>query len=479
MAIVTRYPRVSGQPALNPGILADSLATAGLPTPFAGMANSIRCPVGMMPGSAWFVVSAAVAEGLAKNAYHSLSWVHEGGTTTWQAYVLFRAVKVGSDGDGNAAYAVEFRDKRQVLKLSAIDKEYNVPRRTRGGDTGTTDLYYTDTRNTGPADWTWQTMFDDVWGNLPSAIRGTAPTLPYIPTIEPQGFKFHGSAWDAIGTILEALQCVLVLDPIGNAFSVQRVGATQAGLAAATAALNAAGRRMRTEGPIEDLNLPHAPATIRFYFPKRPEIETDLAETNEGGPLVDPYHTIDKTTSITGAEAGTVLPYRTSYIAELDGDGSTINNASALDSLADDLLAKIKDRLDLGTERRGDFYQGIVATVAPGSEVREIVWRDYGDHEGCVTELLADAGAGRVVDQGLVALQAYRGVWIGKADSAIASGASGTVSIWTGTAGGEADSTFDLSGCYNRTGLQVDSGTWCRVMEINGQLYVEPWECPA
>lgn len=72
-----------------------------------------------------------------------------------------------------------------------------------------------------------------------------------------------------------------------------------------------------------------------------------------------------------------------------------------------------------------------------------------------------------------------RGVWIGKADAAIASGASGTVSIWTGTPGSETDSTENLTSCFNRTGLDIDSGSWVRVMEINGHLYVEPWECPS
>jgi hypothetical protein len=477
MAPVTRYPRVSGQPALNPGILADSLAAAGQDAPFVGLANSIRCPVGMLPGSAWFVVTRAVYDGLAKNDFHSLSWVHENGTTTWQKYAIFRAVKLGLDGDNTAPYCLEFRDKRQVLRLSAIDREYNVPRRSRGGETGTTDLYYTDTRN-GGSDWTWQTMFDDVWGNLPSAIRGTAPTLPYIPTIEPQGFKFHGSAWDAVGTILEALQCVLTLDPINDTLAVQRIGATQSGLQTALAALNTAGRRIRTDGRATDLHLPHAPHTVRFYFPKRPQLESQLAEINTGGPLVDPYHTIDKATGITGAQAGTVLPYRTSYVAELDLDGSTINNASALDSLADDLLAKIKDRLDLGTERRGEFYQGIVTTVAPGSEIREVIWRDYGDGEGCVTELLGDAWHGSVVDQGLIALQHFRGFWLVKPDANIASSASGTCSIWTGTAGSETDSTFNLT-AYNRTGLQADLDQFAMAFEMNGQIYLVPWFCPA
>jgi hypothetical protein len=66
---------------------------------------------------------------------------------------------------------------------------------------------------------------------------------------------------------------------------------------------------------------------------------------------------------------------------------------------------------------------------------------------------------------------------VGKADAAIASAASGTVSVWNGTAGSEADTGVNVTS-YNRTGIEVGSGTWCKVISILGVLYVEPWECP-
>lgn len=73
-----------------------------------------------------------------------------------------------------------------------------------------------------------------------------------------------------------------------------------------------------------------------------------------------------------------------------------------------------------------------------------------------------------------------RGVWIGKADSpGIDSGASGTISIWDGAPGSESDTDDDLEDCFNRTGLNCDTDTWVKVTQINGHLYVEPWECPS
>lgn len=63
----------------------------------------------------------------------------------------------------------------------------------------------------------------------------------------------------------------------------------------------------------------------------------------------------------------------------------------------------------------------------------------------------------------------------GKADADIAKGASGTVSIWIGAGGSEADSTINIT-CYAR-GAAVSSGKIVKVEFINGVAYVLPWEC--
>lgn len=472
---------IGGQKCLDPGPLREAAERLGIPADFWGRASSISCPVGMEPGSAWFLVSRTIGDGLAANDYHELKWVHESGTTTWQKYVLHRAVLVGLDGDGNAPYLVEFRDKRQVLKLGSVNRTYNVRRQTRGYDTATTDLYYTDSRASGPTDYTWQTMFDDLWSNLPSGIRGTAPTLPYSPTGDPENFRFYGSAWEAIGQVLEVVQSVLCYDPVADAFTVKRIGEEQSGLTAARSALSS--RRMLTYGPRQDLNRAVAPATIRFFFPKRLECDHLQVETDAGTHLVAQFHTIDKTTSLTGAETGTVMAYHCRHVAEVDSDGSTINNSSTLDTLAGELRDKIVDRINRGTERGRDWFKGIVTTATPGSELSEIVWRDYGDRNGCVTEWRQRAELGMA--SSLVALGGVIPIdgkkFIGKASEAIAAGASGkTVRIWTGTPGSESDSGIDLTNCCNRTGIDIASGAWVTVeIALGGHRYVEPYECPA
>lgn len=382
-----RYVKVGGKSCLHPLPLYQSLEAAGLPTPFWGLASSIHCPVGMEPGSAWFLLSRTDGQALSKNSFQSIAWTDGGTTTTFQKYCLHRGILMGLDGDGTAPYLVELRDKRQVLKFASINKEYNIRRTTRQGDSGTTDLFYTNSLNSG-SPWTWQGMFNDIWGNLPSAIRGTAPTLAYTPVNQPEGFRFHGSAWDAIGEVLAATFSTLCLDPINDTFTVQRLGATQTGLSTAQSTLNNNRKRLRTATPLIDLNLAQTPETIRFFFPKRFELDYSLFDVAAASGLVNPYHTIDKTTGLTGAQAGTVLAHRTRYIAEVDADGSTINNSSTLDTLAAELKDKITNMLDVANERGHDVYGGIQTTVKPGCEIHLVVWRDFGDEEGCVTELI-------------------------------------------------------------------------------------------
>lgn len=57
-----------------------------------------------------------------------------------------------------------------------------------------------------------------------------------------------------------------------------------------------------------------------------------------------------------------------------------------------------------------------------------------------------------------------------------ANGDTGAVSVYDGNG---ADTSIDVSGCVNRTGLVWDSGTWGKATWLGGKWYVEMWECPA
>lgn len=390
--MTTRYPYLvsaSGSTfrCLDPGKLYSDRTAA--PQDFFGRANSISCPTGLSPGSAFFVVTRTANDTLGMNEAYSIKWLHENGTTVWQKYCIARIWMIGVDGDSRSAALVHMLDKRQLM-LGAAQKSYNTRRHSGGTySTSSSDVsqYYTDSLNAG-ALWTWQEVLADLWDELPSAIRGTAPTLAYIPQVKPQNLSYFGDAWEAVGDLLARCQSMLVYDPIGDAFTVVRIGDPQNGLAAQVAAL--ATRVMYDATPRQNLQLASIPETIRFYFPKY----GIPSQTAAGGQTVRPYYTIDKPSNLAGCQAGTVKPYRTSfhavYNSQADADKANYPpaNDTELQNLASELAEKIADKIDLGAERGRIIWNGIVPTtaLALGSEVASIQWRDLGTDEGCVTE---------------------------------------------------------------------------------------------
>jgi len=97
----------------------------------------------------------------------------------------------------------------------------------------------------------------------------------------------------------------------------------------------------------------------------------------------------DYATGIAGAVAGSVMVMWDDLPALFDSSDAN-SNAAALQTRADEIGANIANRIDVSEERLNRSYSGlIVETQAfPGSEISEITWRDFGDAEGLVTDLL-------------------------------------------------------------------------------------------
>lgn len=64
---------------------------------------------------------------------------------------------------------------------------------------------------------------------------------------------------------------------------------------------------------------------------------------------------------------------------------------------------------------------------------------------------------------------------IGKADSDIAKGATGTVSVYMGASGAEAATEYDIT--CSALGYAITGDLWVGLMLRNGVWYVVPWEC--
>ena len=175
-------------------------------------ANSLYVPSGRWPARGWILMRKAdfqninpYSTSLQLNAddFDNLSLTF-GHLTVVQAF----SVSTGLSTDPDAIYLVEITDRRGVLWNQWFQwpttSSYNALAPAYPG------LYYSASRN-GGADWTWNTMIQDLWQQMP--LLGPYPGLPVVPTGTPQDWQFPGaSSWEALNNILDLIGCVITAD---------------------------------------------------------------------------------------------------------------------------------------------------------------------------------------------------------------------------------------------------------------------------
>jgi hypothetical protein len=367
------------------------------PVDFWQRANSYTCPLGAEPGSAWLLMLRNDLDKLDGNTSHQLKWVDGNRTLTIASLLIVKSsvMNLALAGDKAASCLVEFQDERRILKrFSSINSQYNVRIPAPSTTTGA-GLYYTDSIDTSVV-WTWQTMLDDIWESLPGASVGDGPALPYTPDGTPEGFRFIGrTAWEALHEVLAKINCTTSYNPILDTHSFIRLGTTQADLAASLTALKK--RLMYDYDPGQDYQLANMPATVRVFFQRRElyhgiERDTPDASNWEMAPVVSK----DRATSITGATTGSVLNVWDDLPAEFDDTGVNSNSA-ALVTRANEIGDNVRNRIDVSDERLRRMFSGLVTGILPGSEITEVIWRDYGDETGLVTEVIRRPPEGLIV----------------------------------------------------------------------------------
>lgn len=383
---------IGGRSVVHPGTVFDHGVEQLTPLEFWGRANSYSCPRGAQPGTAWLMLLRSDLDELDKDTFHTLRW--QDGTrllsipslSIVSSWVVNRAVA----GDKKAVHVVELQDRRRQLAMSVLNDQYNV-RIPAPSTTSGAAIYYAESLNVSVA-WTWQTMLDDIWGNLPT-IAGTAPTLPYSPDGTPEGWRFIGeNAWAALHSVLHKIGCTTAFNPLTGVFSYVRLGTVQAGLASAQTALT--NRLMYDYDAGQDYHLGNMPETIRVFFHRRElyhGIEEDTIDS--GNWEMSPVVSKDHSTGITGAQAGSVLVVWDDLPATFNAAGTNTNSA-ALQTRADEIGANIEARIDLADERLRKQYSGLATTILPGAQINEVRWRDFGDDIGLVTEIKQGPSAG-------------------------------------------------------------------------------------
>ena len=375
---------VDGVAAIRPTDVYKDMVRLGYPVDWWGKVNKIDNPVGFEPGSAFVLMRRSDVANLQTNQYHNLLWrtskqsMSAGKYVYWNSWTLFSAL------DSDSPTLVELRDRRQVLKMSCTDKSYNSRRLILPfSATDTDDAYYYDSTNSGtPYD--WQGIVSDLWSTLPAGVAGGAPTLPFTPTIKPLDINTSGwRTWtEALPKVLGQLMCTVSLDIVTGSFSVVQIGQTQ------SVGRRSSNQELLNRQPFVNEALGRCPEKIRFYFPKRLPwgFGEEMTDGGAGGIVVNNYFTLDKSTGVDGVETGTKLSYVMDQFAEYGSQDGLIKNQSELSTLADQLKTKIVDSFNNNIPEQ-TLFQGIDPSLKTGSQVARLVYRDYGDSTGVVTEV--------------------------------------------------------------------------------------------
>lgn len=372
------YPTFGGERVSDPASIAQQLVGRPLTDdlPLFQLANSYSCPIGSDPGVGYVLMQRSRLEKLAADGLHDLVFRDQWGGVTLKSMTMTRAISLfGKAGDEKCPMLVQFMDRRVRMQRTSLNVGYNVRKFQPDSVASLTDEYHTETLSGGTALYDWDGMIADIWSEIP-ATAGPTPTVPTAPTEAPNNMRFFGiDGWEALHTGLKTVGMTTAYDPISDQFSIIIPGQTQTGLAAALTALSQ--RKRRDIDPRANFHAGNAPANIDVHFEKRDDTERNPSGVSFG----DPVHTINVATGITGG-VGTWALYGDIH-AEVNASG-VVQNTTQLTNRANFIAQQVlQNNLH---KPQGWVFGGAVSSLVTGSELTRLIWRDYSDGDGLITE---------------------------------------------------------------------------------------------
>lgn len=375
-----------------------------------GKANSFTLGTGTTPGRGYVLIRKQDADKLDLNKFVTVRAIADADTVSLAKLLPVKCVAVYANSNeptANVAYLLTLEDRRRLLRMTTIDGIFNV-RTPEPTSTSGAGLYYAGSLNSG-ALWTWQTLLDHIWdeniaANFSAPYNVNAsPTLPYTPEGTPENFRFHGvGALDAYDAVLDRVNCFLNYDIFSDQFTIVARAQVQN---ADFDDLEQNGKALATQCPASCIAA-FMPEKVRVCFRTIEKWTGSGRDTNSGigggefAPGDGPYWTapsvyIDKPTSHADAIAGTKIILWDDLPAIMpDGFGaSQASDASNFTELGTRATARAADyasgldpSLD-GNQYLRKLFTGYHSSVKTGSEITEIIWRDFGDDDiGPATE---------------------------------------------------------------------------------------------
>ena len=397
------YTTFGGENCSSPKSIADSLSkleAAGKHTfmdslPLWRRANSYACPLGSTPGVGYVLMSRGRLDKLDRNAYHTLTFRDDQGAASMPGMVIVSAKSMfGRENDADSPMLVEFMDRRRVVQRSVVANvgstsagassntvgAYNVMVPTPPNTDVVVNRYYLQSLRSNKL-WTWQQMLTDLWSFLPDA--GPAPALPYAPKTTPENFEFYGSwAWEAIHQALEVIGCTTQYDPFQDKFFYVRMGDSQ-GLDATRKALQ---NRLRLSySAPDDFNAGNMPEKVAVLFARHEKwygTERDTVRALNNWEMY-PVNVQVVPTNVPGAK-GTIPVWQDRWVLANHMNPGNAVEVGVLAQKAQEIARNIADDTP---RRKRLIYAGAITQIIPGPEVSGVLWRDYEDGAGLVTEV--------------------------------------------------------------------------------------------
>jgi hypothetical protein len=389
-----------GYSCVNPRSLSAPGAYGKRSAIYERRANSFRCPTGDAYGVGYCLLYgkdyARIRQGSPTSFTMRVGTASGNETKTFPYVYPVRGTCVVPDNDPNkSVYLLEFVDRRYFLsKFSSCNIAYNVRcPGTSYGESAATD-FYANSLNDGTL-WDWKGVITNLMSIL--GINATnALGTGEIPTSVPENLSFRGvRTWAALQSVLTQVGGELSYNPSTDEFQVinaARASSTDESLTS----------RLLYDYDITEMNGIHIPEAFDVCYrrvEKHAGCESDMNRDINitGQPLAEPWemhavHVIRiQSASFTFGDVlrtipGTVEPIWSSTPAIAKSDDELL---VSLTSDANSLVqAAIRTRLGRTFTQR-KVYNGLPASVIPNSANKIVVWRDYGDSIGIVTESMA------------------------------------------------------------------------------------------